>query len=407
MVCDHLRRFSAGIGALHDLGVESETEGVSRYGTNYWWAEYHRGTLLWRLGRYAGAAEITTRVREQAPGTGLAVGALHRLGAIDQALGNLAEAEEKFLQCLRERGESPWNHRRAYSYRRLGQVYAQTGRVKKAAEAFREALAISSRCGDWRYVAETEADILEFLVLTQAEGDCPKLESVLEEAARFGLDDKSVSRGFRELARRGHGYLEVVDPRTAKTTGEVVSFQRAHEKGYWHATVTVLIADAAGEVALQKRLEKSSQGKWDASVTGHVDIGESDVEAAVRETREELWLDVSPDRLVGIGPPRRFKKCGKPRVAKDRHESRFSYVYSRAGKNNERVSLFALRLSDEETKRERARDEEDRPPIRWLSLRQVEREVNRDPARFASGLKQLLHPEILRRIRKRLGIAER
>ena len=38
-------------------------------------------------------------------------------------------------------------------------------------------------------------------------------------------------------------------------------------------------------------------GKWDQSAAGHVDEGESYIEAALRETKEELGLDIPKDRF--------------------------------------------------------------------------------------------------------------
>lgn len=59
-----------------------------------------------------------------------------------------------------------------------------------------------------------------------------------------------------------------------------------------HQAVHVFVVNAAGEVFLQKRSEvKDIQpGKWDTSVGGHVDAGETPDQAARRELREELGI---------------------------------------------------------------------------------------------------------------------
>jgi len=54
--------------------------------------------------------------------------------------------------------------------------------------------------------------------------------------------------------------------------------------------VNVLLVNARGEVLLQRRPEdKENGGRWDKTVGGHVDAGESFDEAAVREAGEELF----------------------------------------------------------------------------------------------------------------------
>lgn len=69
-----------------------------------------------------------------------------------------------------------------------------------------------------------------------------------------------------------------------------------------HPVVHIHVFDSLGRLFLQKRPEwKDIQpGKWDTAVGGHVDYGEEVADAALREAREELSLDVS-GRLVALG----------------------------------------------------------------------------------------------------------
>ena len=56
--------------------------------------------------------------------------------------------------------------------------------------------------------------------------------------------------------------------------------------------VNVLLVSARGEVLLQRRPDdKENGGRWDKTVGGHVDEGETFDEAAVREAGEELFGD--------------------------------------------------------------------------------------------------------------------
>jgi len=68
-----------------------------------------------------------------------------------------------------------------------------------------------------------------------------------------------------------------------------------------HPVVHLHVFNNRGELYLQKRpMSKDIQpGKWDTSVGGHVDYGETTGEALRRETREELGIsDFIPDPIV-------------------------------------------------------------------------------------------------------------
>ncbi|GHT62699.1 NTP pyrophosphohydrolase [Bacteroidia bacterium] len=67
-----------------------------------------------------------------------------------------------------------------------------------------------------------------------------------------------------------------------------------------HPVVHLHVFNSRGELLLQKRaMDKDIQpGKWDTSVGGHVDFGESVESALYREVREELGIeDFTPEFL--------------------------------------------------------------------------------------------------------------
>ena len=67
-----------------------------------------------------------------------------------------------------------------------------------------------------------------------------------------------------------------------------------------HPVVHLHVFNSRGEVYLQKRPEwKDIQpGKWDTSVGGHIDYGETPEQALVREVGEELGItDFVPERI--------------------------------------------------------------------------------------------------------------
>ncbi|MHC4884344.1 MAG: NUDIX hydrolase [Planctomycetota bacterium] len=67
-----------------------------------------------------------------------------------------------------------------------------------------------------------------------------------------------------------------------------------------HPVVHIMIRNAKGELLLQKRHpDKDIQpDRWDTSVGGHVDAGESIEGAVLRELREEVGISVSLDALT-------------------------------------------------------------------------------------------------------------
>eukprot|EP00761_Pharyngomonas_kirbyi_P003242 gb/GECH01003246.1/.p1 GENE.gb/GECH01003246.1/~~gb/GECH01003246.1/.p1 ORF type:complete len:210 (+),score=63.07 gb/GECH01003246.1/:1-630(+) len=75
-----------------------------------------------------------------------------------------------------------------------------------------------------------------------------------------------------------------------------------HKDGDWHNTVHVWIINSLGELLLQQR----SPGKesypllWDASAAGHISFGETPIEAAIKETKEELGIDIKAEELKKI-----------------------------------------------------------------------------------------------------------
>ncbi|MEO6052458.1 MAG: 16S rRNA (adenine(1518)-N(6)/adenine(1519)-N(6))-dimethyltransferase RsmA [Chthoniobacterales bacterium] len=75
-----------------------------------------------------------------------------------------------------------------------------------------------------------------------------------------------------------------------------------HVNNLRHRAVHILIFNSLGELFLQKRTlwKDKNPGKWDSSTAGHVDAGENYLEAAVREIREELGVEIPPETLKPV-----------------------------------------------------------------------------------------------------------
>ena len=90
--------------------------------------------------------------------------------------------------------------------------------------------------------------------------------------------------------------VNVYDPQ-GRAVGALPRAQ-AKRCGLVLGAINVLLVGARGEVLLQRRPEdKENGGRWDKTVGGHVDEGETFDEAAVREAGEELFGDGGSPRV--------------------------------------------------------------------------------------------------------------
>jgi isopentenyldiphosphate isomerase len=86
-------------------------------------------------------------------------------------------------------------------------------------------------------------------------------------------------------------WVPLVDE-TGKIIGKATRKKVHSGPGMLHPVVHLQIINSKGEIYLQKRAVNKDvePGKWDSSVGGHVDLGETIEQALLRETREELNL---------------------------------------------------------------------------------------------------------------------
>ncbi len=100
------------------------------------------------------------------------------------------------------------------------------------------------------------------------------------------------------------------------TRGEkigIVDKAVAHEKGLWHKSVHVWIINDKNEVLLQYRSAEKDlyPNTWDCSFAGHIDAGESSIEAVLREGKEELDIDVNLENLQYVFTNREMFQYGQ------------------------------------------------------------------------------------------------
>lgn len=97
-------------------------------------------------------------------------------------------------------------------------------------------------------------------------------------------------------------YIDIVD-KHGNPTGKTALKSKAHKNGWYHNTIHLWLFTANGEILLQQRSHKKVIYPllWDVSVAGHIDAGETFIEAALRETAEEIGLKLKPENLKHIG----------------------------------------------------------------------------------------------------------
>ncbi len=87
-------------------------------------------------------------------------------------------------------------------------------------------------------------------------------------------------------------YFDIIDE-SGNIIGKAARAECHGNNSLAHRVVHVLVFNSNGQLFLQKRsLDKFIQpGKWDTSVGGHLDLGETFEQAVDREMKEELGIN--------------------------------------------------------------------------------------------------------------------
>jgi isopentenyldiphosphate isomerase len=97
-------------------------------------------------------------------------------------------------------------------------------------------------------------------------------------------------------------YIDIVTPE-GEATGNIALKSEAHKKGWYHNTIHLWLYNKQSEILLQQRSHKKKIHPllWDVSAAGHIDAAETFIEAAIRETKEEIGLTLNSENLQKIG----------------------------------------------------------------------------------------------------------
>ena len=106
--------------------------------------------------------------------------------------------------------------------------------------------------------------------------------------------------------KRGEPMNEFFDVLNEKGefTGRIESRDKCHKQGLWHKAVVVFIISTDNKrILLQQRSanKKLWPNLWDITAGGHVLTGEFGYQTVIRETKEEINIDIDKNDLEFIG----------------------------------------------------------------------------------------------------------
>lgn len=163
------------------------------------------------------------------------------------------------------------------------------------------------------------------------------------------------------------GPLVLIVDKKDKPIGSA-SKQESWEKGLIHRIVRFMVEDKQGNILLQKRSDALPlyPGRWDNSVAGHVDAGEDNLTAALRELKEEIGL--TPDKLEEIG------SYYNEATHQWRKLNRFNKVYRLVISPQQKIDFNPGEVSE----------------VRWFSLGEVKKLIANHPEQTTDGLRDVI-----------------
>lgn len=110
------------------------------------------------------------------------------------------------------------------------------------------------------------------------------------------------NRTTADAGQKASEVFDVVNERN-EVTGQLTRGE-VHARKLLHRAVHIFVINSRGKIYLHQRshLKDVSPMKWDSSAAGHLDAGEAYADAAVRELKEEIGIDVPSTELAAQIP---------------------------------------------------------------------------------------------------------
>ena len=141
-------------------------------------------------------------------------------------------------------------------------------------------------------------------------------------------------------------------------TNQIETREECHNRGLWHKAVVVFIVSMDNKkILLQQRSanKKLWPNLWDITAGGHVLTGEFGYQTVIRETKEEIGIDITKNDLEFIGGTKSENISGN---IINRHFNEFYIVHKDVDINN-------IVLQEEEVQ-----------DIKWFNKEEVISKIN-------------------------------
>ena len=159
-----------------------------------------------------------------------------------------------------------------------------------------------------------------------------------------------------------HPSIQIVDEHDRPVSAATIAEAQAH--GLTHRIARIMVDDGAGNLLLQKRTDdrRLYPGRWDNSAAGHVDAGESYLEAAARELAEEIGL----------------KNVSLEEIGSYYHEGSFEGLILKRFNRVYRVTVLPSQHFDIQP--------EEVAAVEWFSLDKIKQQIQNQPELFTDGV---------------------
>lgn len=157
-------------------------------------------------------------------------------------------------------------------------------------------------------------------------------------------------------------FLDILDE-DGNLIGKTATRQEAHRLGLWHRVAHIWIINSRDEVLIQKRSanKETYPNLWAMSCEGHISAGQTSMEGALREIKEELGLIPKPENTKLLFSYKRPGKYGENLI------------------DNSLIDVYLVNLDLDLTKL--TIQEEELSEIKWIRISDyIEAEKRQDPS---------------------------